>query len=641
MKDIEILESVKKRQARKAVANADQNLIPATSETVVTPTGPHAVSGDPTPSVGKASGQIPGVEDCPCWRVLEDWTDSDWGKLRPGVWHFFLKTFKNGPEVCHTYVCGPLHIVAVTTNAADGNYGRLLRFKTTLDRWKAWAMPMEALKGDGTDLRGELLYMGLELDPVARHLLPQYIQHRTPKMRIRCTEQTGWAGGGCMAFVLPDVVIGPDAADVVYQSGDRGNDEYTIGGTLAGWQTGIAAQSIGNPLLTLSICTAFAGPVLARCNAESGGIHLVGESSTGKSSAVDAARSVWGGPGYKRSWRTTSNGLEGVAALFNDCLLALDEISECDPKDVGAIVYSLGNGRGKQRASRTGSARQVKTWCCSVISSGEVTIGTKMAEDGYRIKAGQEVRLLDVPTRRKHGVWDNLHAHPNGEALSDDLKRQSNLHFGHAGRAFLERLTYDERDFALSLKTIKAMPEFSIGCDAGGQVKRVATRFALMGMAGELATEYGLTQWPKGEAIAAAAVGFRAWQMLRGDRKGNSEQRQTLDQLSEFLDKHGDSRFSNMDLPLDPARAALIRDRAGWYQETSHGRVYLFTPSGLKEALRGSDIERAKSDLQAAGVMPKNGSDGKRSELAQPTGEKRGRFYIVNSWALYQNNDEP
>ena len=64
----------------------------------------------------------------------------------------------------------------------------------------------------------------------------------------------------------------------------------------------------------------------------------------------------------------SANGMEGAAALFNDCLLALDEISECDPKEVGAIVYALGNGRGKQRASRTGSARGVVRWRCFVLS---------------------------------------------------------------------------------------------------------------------------------------------------------------------------------------------------------------------------------------------------------------------------------
>jgi hypothetical protein len=72
----------------------------------------------------------------------------------------------------------------------------------------------------------------------------------------------------------------------------------------------------------------------------------------------DANASVWGGPGFKRSWRATSNGMEGAAALSNDSCLALDEISESDPRDIGAVVYALANGVGKQRAGRTGHQDQ-------------------------------------------------------------------------------------------------------------------------------------------------------------------------------------------------------------------------------------------------------------------------------------------
>ena len=213
MNDVAILESVKIRQARKGNGAADLKITTAATSMMLVAqpesgfTGVPATATSPTKDSEKPSGLIPGLDERPCWRVLEDFTDSERDKLRPGVWFFGVKSKGDGPQVLtQTYVCGPLHIVAVTTNTADGNYGRLLRFKTTLGKWKTWAMPMELLKGDGTDLRGKLLYMGLELDPMARHLLPQYIQHKTPKNRIRCTEQTGWAGGDCAAFVLPDAV---------------------------------------------------------------------------------------------------------------------------------------------------------------------------------------------------------------------------------------------------------------------------------------------------------------------------------------------------------------------------------------------------------------------------------------------------
>ena len=102
---------------------------------------------------------------------------------------------------------------AVTTDAHAGNYGRLLRFKTTLGKWKTWAMPMAMLRGDCSDLRGELLGMGVAIDPYGRNELAVYLQEKEPKRRIECALQTGWAGAGHQAFVLPDTVIGPQGGD--------------------------------------------------------------------------------------------------------------------------------------------------------------------------------------------------------------------------------------------------------------------------------------------------------------------------------------------------------------------------------------------------------------------------------------------
>ena len=69
-------------------------------------------------------------------------------------------------------------------------------------------------------------------------------------------------------------------------------------------------QGLSSPL-----CAAFAAPLLHHTRSESGGYHFVGPSSTGKSTALIVAGSVWGGGGtggYVRSWRTTANGLEGT-----------------------------------------------------------------------------------------------------------------------------------------------------------------------------------------------------------------------------------------------------------------------------------------------------------------------------------------
>lgn len=572
---------------------------------------------------------VPTAHERPCFRVLDEWHAEVDKKYRPGVWFFDVKAGRrdDAPQLFEQWVCSPLHIDAVTTDAQEGNFGRQLRLRTTLGKWRTWSMPMELLRGDGNDLRGALLSMGLELDPQARNLLATYLLSPAPSRRIRCCLQTGWAGTDFQAYVMPDEVIGPKANQITFQWGEHGHDDYSVGGTLLGWQQGVSALAVGNPMLVLGICSAFAGPMLARCNVESGGLHFVGDSSTGKTTIIDVACSVWGGTTYRRTWRTTSNGLEGVAALFNDSLLALDEISECDPREVGNIVYSLGNGCGKQRASRTGAARPLHRWRSSVLSSGERTIGTTMADAGHRIKAGQSVRLLDVPAKRQYGAWDDLHEHASGMAFSDALKQLAATHHGHAGREFLEKLTRDHNtDFIEQLNYLKAQPEFLVP-NGDGQIKRAATRFAMLAVAGELATAYGVTGWLKGEAIQAASIGFAAWLALRGKTQSNLERVDIAKSVASFIERHGNSRFLAVKALDDDG--AMVRERAGWWEQVDERRYYLFTATGMHEALKGFDFERALDVLQELGAIGPSGADGKRAKFRRIRGEG-WKVYVVD-----------
>ncbi len=527
----------------------------------------------PDPEQQPDAGDAPEVEgpsfppsfgSRPCYAVLDDWQeyikDGKKAKGRPGVYYCGKAdaTETKDAQTFETWICSPLHLDAITFDSQEHNFGRLLRFKNSLGKWRQWAMPMELLRGSGDELRGELLAMGVVIDPRQRSYLTSYLQNRVPQRRMRCALQTGWAG---TSFVLPDEVIGPESAGVIFQSGERAHDEYTKAGTLEEWRNRLAALAPGNPLLLTAISVAFAGPLLARCHIEGGGIHYVGDSSTGKTTLIEAACSVWGGPNFRRSWRATANGMEGAASIFNDCLLALDEISECNPVEIGSIVYALGNGRGKQRASRNGGARSVVRWQCALLSSGERTLATAMEEGGRLAKAGQSVRLLDVPAARAYGAWDDLKGLPTGAALSDHLKRAAGTHHGHAGRAYLHKLTHDRRDLAGYLEQIKAAPQFAV-TDGEGQEKRAAARFALFAMAGELATEYGITGWPEGAAFHAAALCFNLWRHSRG--KGNDERRQIAERLLDFIERHGDARFSSADYSTDQT---IVRDRAGWWRE--------------------------------------------------------------------------
>ena len=573
---------------------------------------------------------FPSLDNRPCFVVLDDWYKTTERNYRAGVYWCGLKISRNGDVEggIEIWVASPLHVRAVTHDNAGNNFGRLLEFRNTVGKNRQWAMPMELLAGDGTGLRGELLSMGVELDSSGkgRVHLATYLQSQHPKRQILCATQLGWCGD---SFVLPDTVIGDGANETIFQSGERSHEEYTTAGTLQGWQEGIAARAVGNQLLMLALSAAFAGALLTPTYSEGGGIHFVGDSSTGKSTLIEAAASVWGGAGFKRSWRSTANGMEGAASMFNDGLLALDEISECDPKDVGAIIYALGNGVGKQRASKSGAARGLTRWKCFIVSSGEKTIETAMLEGGKAIKAGQGVRLLDIPTAQTYGAWDELHRECNPALFSDAIKRSAKEHHGHAGRAFLERLTRDKQDFCARLEALKSSSDFHFtDVELDGQEKRAAGRFALLALAGELATEYGITGWIKGEALEAAHEAFKLWLHGRSG-KGNSEQHQIIQQVTAFIDRHGDGRFSNAKETMTPN----VQNRAGWWNDGDAGREYWFTPDGLREALKGHDFNRALDVLRGCGALPTAGSSGK-NRIQKWLGGRNTNIYPITPQKL-------
>jgi len=84
-----------------------------------------------------------------------------------------------------------------------------------------------------------------------------------------------------------------------------------------------------------------------------------------------------------------------------------------------------------------------------------------MQEGGNRAKAGQSVRLLDIPAAQTYGAWDNLHGATNPAAFSDAIKQTANKHHGLAGREFLKKLTFDEDNYSVELERTKALPMFA------------------------------------------------------------------------------------------------------------------------------------------------------------------------------------
>jgi putative DNA primase/helicase len=345
---------------------------------------------------------------------------------RPGVYYVGDRIAK--------WISSPVYVKAITCDDNGHNCGRLIKYQDSLGRWRECLLPMRLLAGAGNELCEYLLDLGVELAPkLAGHYLAIYLQVEKPERQLECTSRIDWHRS---SFLLPDTIYKPEADHIVFQNYDIAESQllnmFAISGTLDDWQRHIAAEAIGNPNLVLAISAAFAGPLLAKWQAENGVLHLIGDSSIGKTTIALTAWSVWGPPKYCRSWRVTANGLEGLAGLSNDCLLVFDDISQCDPYAFDEIIYMLSNRVGKQRGNQRGMARPVSRWRCFVLSTGERSIETVLTQSNKQLKAGQTVRMLDVPVNGKHGAFDELHNFTSGAEFADALKSAATKYHGVA-----------------------------------------------------------------------------------------------------------------------------------------------------------------------------------------------------------------
>jgi putative DNA primase/helicase len=230
------------------------------------------------------------------------------------------------------------------------------------------------------------------------------------------------------------------------------------------------------------------------------------------------------------------------------------------------------------------------------------------------------VRLLNVSVARTHGVFDDLHGHPDGRTMADRLRTTAGRHYGHAGPEFVRRLIEETRDLGGLQAEIEALPAF-LASDS--QEGRAASGFAVFGLAGELAVEYGILPWPTGEALKAAAEMYRVWRAGRGS--GMTEDRQILQAVADFISRHGDSRFS-----AKGDTTTIVRDRAGWWTDGIDGRVYLFTSGGLREATNGYDFARVLAALDAAGwIVARDDSGRARSRTVDVGGGRKPRLYWI------------
>lgn len=517
------------------------------------------------------------------------------------------------------FVCKGLKVLGLARDAQSRDWGQLVEIEGPDGKTNRWVLPASALVGKGVDAHKTLASLGMQLSNRKEEQLRSLLLSWRPNIKYRTIDKLGWTDEKLDCFALPDgtLIAGVSHEPITLSGTIPVTIDKAKAGSLADWKASVGEVCVDNDLLMFAVAVAFLGPVLEPMFASGGGFHLVGESSRGKTTALRASASVWGPPLLVGTWRSTSNGLEGRAARHNSMMLYLDEMSEVEPKDASATAYMLANGEGKTRARRDASQQPVTHWCLGFLSSGELALADKLAEGRIVARAGQLVRLLDIPaTTQKHGLFGNLHDAKTAANFADRVNRAASQNYGHAGPEFV-RLLITHRSTALTemrkvseafkAKVLKDYPK------ADGQVQRANDRFSLVLAAGHMAIEWGLLPWSNADLTKAVNEVLKLWLEKRGTA-GAAERNEAITRVRKFVTVNGSGRFEKSEWhdqgvigsgwKLVPVQR--IQNRAGWYQPPRSGApgIYWIAKDVWNtEIMAGLDPHKAATDLIDAGFM--------------------------------------
>jgi putative DNA primase/helicase len=454
--------------------------------------------------------------------------------------------------------------------------------------------------------------------------LQYFLLGYSPKDKFRKIDSAGWHGE---QFVFLDgTATKAHDGEQFFMTSDQQPKGVGARGTLKDWQSNVIPLCVDNSRLIFALGVALAPPCLQLVGEDGGGFNLYGESSKGKTRVARTAASVWGSKEYLRSWDSTKNGLEATCTLFNDNLLILDELGQADSRDLGEAIYAIFQGQSKQRMTKTISARRAQAWRVLVLATGEIAVETQMSLSKKKTRAGQQVRLIDVPAIvGQHGCFETIHGHLHGKSFADALDEACKNAYGTAGKEFIIGLIKLGREsVGRDLRHLRDSFINDNAHDMDGQVLRVASRFGVVYGALTLAIRMMLFNGLISEGMVCRAITqcFRDWLKSRGTT-GALEPLKMLEQVRGLLYQGSEGKFGD----TETRQERPIHQELWGYR---YGNTFYVLPWAFENHLcEGFDSRQvAKLLIERGWLKPDSEGRSRRPERITAHG-KQDRFCVI------------
>lgn len=279
-------------------------------------------------------------------------------------------------------------------------------------------------------------------------------------------------------------------------------------GTLGTWFKNIAEPATASTAISFAIMVAFAAPLARFASLDEGAVfNFSGKTSTGKTTGLRAALSIYSAPRKLTDWNVSPRALEESAAAFSDLPFVIDDLERLrnDGRRVSEFLskqlHVITAGRSARNSDVVREGLSPLEWSAMALSTSPRTLREQFARDHKEPTAGDEARWIDIAVDPiKGGVWDRSPpmSSPVSLALrSEAIKEATEHHHGVVGKRWLSKLVRQHN--VLPAVVTQLIEEFvSVSLPEGSaEERRIARKIGAVYAGGMLAVKTGNLPWSK------------------------------------------------------------------------------------------------------------------------------------------------
>jgi energy-coupling factor transporter ATP-binding protein EcfA2 len=313
-------------------------------------------------------------------------------------------------------------------------------------------------------LRDKLAWNGVVANKKQMEAIMQYLivfikelQHKQQVEIMRT--QFGWTNDN-KEFILGDKEITAEGISYSPPSSTTGSlaDFLAPCGDFEQWQR--IVKTYDQPQFephAFGFFTAFGAPLLKHLNLRGAIINLINNTSgTGKSTVLKLCNSVWGHPEeLMLQWKDTQNAMIHRLGIMNNLPLTIDEITKMSGDHFSDLVYSISQGRGKNRMMQHENAERhnATKWATIALCSSNASFYDKLAS----LKStpdGEFMRLIEYRIE----ATDIL-----SKEEADAIFNPIYSHYGHAGLKYAEYLVGNLEDVISLVMQVQQKIDKAVG----------------------------------------------------------------------------------------------------------------------------------------------------------------------------------